>query len=319
MKIIFFGTPQSAVPSFFKILENGHRIELVITQPDKPTGRGKTFTPPPLKEAAQKFGIPVYQPLKIREDSFAFEKIKEINPDLIVVVAYGQIIPASIIYHPKYGSVNVHFSLLPKYRGAAPVQWTILNGEKTTGVSIFRLNEKMDEGDILSQKEVEILPNEKGSHLEARLAEIGAELLVDTISKLKEGKIKPKKQNHSLASYAPKLKKEDGLINWSQTSQEIDRLVRAMDPWPSAYSFIQGKRIKITDGKVFESPSSLADSYSFGKIWKITPEGIFVTCGKSTVYLIEQVQPEGKKKMSAYSFTLGARLKPGEKFDSSLE
>ncbi|MCP2618414.1 methionyl-tRNA formyltransferase [Candidatus Aminicenantes bacterium AC-335-A11] len=252
MKIVFMGTPEIAIPFFRKLLENGHEIRLVISQPDKPVGRGMKIIPTPVKEFALKNNIPVYQPLKIREDEKALEKIKEVNPELIVVVAYGQIIPPSIIYYPPFGAINVHFSLLPKYRGAAPVQWAILNGERKTGVTIFKLNEKMDEGDILSQREIEILPDEKASHLENRLSEIGAELLVETISLLKQGKIKPKKQDHSLATYAPRLKKENGIIDWKKDSNIIHRMVRAFDVWPSAYFFMKNKRIKIIEGKAVE-------------------------------------------------------------------
>ncbi len=312
MKIVFMGTPSSALPSFKKLLKSKHEIKLVITQPDKPIGRGRKLSPPPVKKIALENNIPVYQPVKIREDEEALKKIKEVNPDLIVVVAYGQIIPASIIYYPPFGAINVHFSLLPKYRGAAPVQWTILNGEKKTGVTIFQLNEKMDEGDILTQKEVEILPCEKASQLENRLTEIGAELLIETISLLEKDKIKPKRQNHSQATYAPKLKKEDGLVDWNKTSIKIDRMVRALDVWPTAYFFLKGKRIKIMKGKII-APSSDFSLSPPGEILKINKEGIFIACGDSTVYLIEKLQPEGKNVMSAYSFSLGARLKPGDR------
>jgi methionyl-tRNA formyltransferase len=306
------GTPSIALPSFKKLLENRHEIKLVISQPDKPMGRGMKLVPTPIKEIALKNNIPVYQPVKIKEDIEALEKIKKVNPDLIVVVAYGQIIPASIIYYPPFGAINVHFSLLPKYRGAAPVQWAILNGESRTGVTIFQLNEKMDEGDILRQKEVEILPHEKASHLENRLAEIGAELLIETISLLEQNKIKPQKQDHSCATYAPKLKKENGLIDWGKSSEVIDRMVRALDIWPTAYYFLKGKRIKIIEGKVVNLQLDISNLLP-GQILKINKEGIYVVCGNSTLYLIEKLQPEGKKIMSAYSFSLGARLKSGDK------
>ena len=312
MKIVFMGTPVIALPSFKKLLEKGHEIKLVISQPDKPVGRGMKIITTPVKEFALKNNIPVYQPLKIKEDPEALQKIKQANPDLIVVVAYGQIIPASIIYYPPLGAINVHFSLLPKYRGAAPVQWAILNGERKTGVTIFQLNEKMDEGDILMQKEVDIFPNEKASQLENRLAEIGAELLIETISLLEQGKIRPKKQNHSLATYAPRLKKEDGLIKWEKTSDIIHRMIRAFDAWPTAFCFIKDKRVKIIEGKAIE-PSSDISNLLPGQIWKIDKEGIYVVCGDSTLFLIEKLQPEGKGIMSAHSFSLGARLKPGDK------
>lgn len=307
MKIVFFGSPASALPSFKKLLDAGHRIELVIAQPDKPRGRGKKLTPPPVKDLAQKSNIPCYQPHKIRKDSEAFEKIKNIKPDLIVVVAYGQIIPASIIYLPKHNSVNLHFSLLPKYRGASPVQWALLMGEIKTGLTIFQLNEKMDEGDILSQEEVEILPDEKAYELEARLAEMGAELLVKTISQI--DKIHHLKQDHSQATYAPKLKKEDGRIDWEYDALFIDRQVRAFTLWPSAFAFLNDKRVKIIEGKEEGEP---IHSSSPGKILAVSKAGIEVCCGRRSSYLIQKLQPENKKAMDAYAFSLGAKIKIGD-------
>jgi len=309
MKIVFFGSPASALPSFKKLLDAGHRIELVIAQPDKPRGRGKKLTPPPVKELAQESNIPCCQPHKIRKDSEAFEKIRNIKPDLIVVVAYGQIIPASIIYLPKHNSVNLHFSLLPKYRGASPVQWALLKGEVKTGLTIFQLNEKMDEGDILSQEEVEILPDEKAYELEARLAEMGAELLVKTISQI--DKIHPLKQGHSQVTYAPKLKKEDGRIDWANDALFIDRQVRAFTLWPSAFAFLNDKRVKIIEGKEKENLTHIS---SPGKILAVSKAGIEVCCGGRSSYLIQKLQPENKKAMDAYAFSLGAKIKIGDTF-----
>jgi len=306
MKIIFFGSPASALPSFKKLFEADHRIELVITQSDKPRGRGKKLTPPPIKELAQELDIPCYQPHNIRQDPAAFEKIKNIKPDLIVVVAYGQIIPASIIYLPRHNSVNLHFSLLPKYRGASPVQWALLKGEEKTGLTIFQLNEKMDEGDILSQEEVEILPDEKAYELEARLAERGAELLVKTISQIDD--IHPLRQDHSQATYAPKLRKDDGRIDWTNEAPFIDRQVRAFTPWPSAFAFLNETRIKIFEGK---SKGKHALKSSPGQILAMSKEGIEVSCGQSSSYLIQRLQPENKKEMDAYAFCLGAKIKIG--------
>jgi len=309
MKIVFFGSPASALPSFKKILEIGHRIELVVTQPDKPFGRGKKVAPPPVKKLATELNIPRYQPFKIRTDPLAIQKIKIIKPDLIVVVAYGQIIPSSIIYFPKFNSINLHFSLLPKYRGASPVQWTLLKGENKTGITIFQLNEKMDEGDILSQEEIDIFPGEKAFELEVRLAQKGAELLGKTISQIDI--IKPIKQNHSQATYAPKLRKEDGKIDWSKDALFIDRQVRAFNPRPSAFSYFSEKRIKIYEGKVKEE---LPEFSSPGKILAIAKEGIEVCCGGRSIYLIQRLQPENKKEMDAHAYSLGAKIKPGNAF-----
>lgn len=309
MKLVFFGSPAIALVSLKRIIEEGHRIELVISQPDKPTGRGKKLIPTPLKRFAQDLNIPVYQPVKIRKDQIALEKIKKINPDLNVVVAYGQIIPSSIIFLPKYNSINVHFSLLPKYRGASPIQWALLNGERKTGVTIFELNERMDEGDILAKEEVDIHPEEGASELEARLAQKGAELLVKTIAKI--GKIKPQKQDHSQATYAPRIKKEDGRIKWEKNAIFIERLVKAYTPWPSAYTFLADRRIKILKGKkeAFKGQSS-----SPGEILEVKKKGIEVCCGDASVFLIENLQPENKKPMSAYSFSLGVKIRPGDRF-----
>ena len=310
MRIVFFGSPAAALPSFEKILDAGHRIELVITQPDKPTGRGKKLMPCPVKKTAVERNIPVYQPSRIRKDTDALEKLEKIQPDLNVVVAYGQIIPSSIIYLPKHNSVNVHFSLLPHYRGASPVQWALLKGEEKTGITIFELNEKMDEGDILTQEEVLIEPEESAAELEARLAHAGAELLAKTISEIDS--IKRQKQDHSHATYAPKLSKEDGRIDWEKDAIHIERQIRAFSSWPSTFAFIGVKRIKIQKGKKLENKAP--SSSSPGEMLEIQKEGIAVCCGEHSILLIEKLQPENKKSMDAYAFSLGGRIKIGEKF-----
>jgi methionyl-tRNA formyltransferase len=309
MKIIFFGSPDSAVNSLEKILGEGHHVELIITQPDKPAGRGKKLAPSPVKRFAQKSHIPVYQPIKIRKDPHVLELMTSINPDLNVVVAYGQIIPALLIYYPKYNSINLHFSLLPKYRGASPVPWSILNGEKITGVTIFELNEKMDEGDILAQQELEILPGEYAQELELRLAQMGAKLLCKAISQIDS--LPHKKQDLSQATSAPLLKKEDGRIDWTKNAIEIDRKIRAFTPWPSAFSFINQKRIKVIRGKIEDAQTH---NSAPGEILDVNKTGILVRCGQNSIYLIQDLKPEGKNIMSAYAFSLGASIKPGDKF-----
>lgn len=310
MKIVFFGSPASALPSLKKLLEAGHNIELIISQPDKPSGRGKKLIPPPVKKMALDLNIPCYQPFRIKKDQNALEKIKNIQPDLNVVVAYGQIMPSSIIYFPKFNSVNVHFSLLPKYRGASPVQWAILKGEEKTGITIFELNEKMDEGDIFTQEEVEIFPDENSEELETRMAQKGAYLLIKTIAQIDT--IKRRKQDHSQATYAPKISKEDGRIIWAKNALHIERQVRAFIPWPSAFAFLFEKRIKIHNGRMREGK---AKSFSSpGDILAIGKEGIEVCCGDESIFLIESLQPENRKKMDAYAFSLGAEIKSGDKF-----
>lgn len=310
MKIVFFGSPVLALPSLKKLLEADHSIDLIITQPDRPSGRGKKLMPCPVKKTALDLNIPYYQPLKIRKDKSALDKIKEIEPDLNVVVAYGQIIPSSIIYLPRYNSLNVHFSLLPKYRGASPVQRALLDGEAKTGITIFELNEKMDEGDILVQEEVNVFPDENAAELEARLAQKGADLLIKAIAQI--DKLKHCKQDHSQATYAPKIRKEDGKIDWTKNSLCIERRVRAFTPWPSAYAFLKDIRIKIHKGKKIgkEAPPG----FSAGKISGIKKEGIEVCCGEGSIYLIESLQPENRRRMDAYAFSLGAEIKPGDIF-----
>lgn len=309
MRIVFFGSPFTAIPSLEKLIEAGHRIELVITQPDKLSGRGQNLASCAVKRFAQERNLPVLQPGKIRSDPEALEKIRVLQPDLNAVVAYGQIIPGSIIYLPRYHSLNVHFSLLPKYRGASPVQWAILNGERKTGITIFELNEKMDEGDILSQAEVEIRPREKAFELKERLAQKGAALLVKTISEL--DRIKPTPQNHSLATYAPKIKKENGRIDWSLAAELIERKVKAFARWPSAFTCFRGKMAKIHEGRTV---SRIAPFPSPGEILSARKEGIEVCCGERSIYLIERLQLEDKKEIDAHAFSLGARITAGEKF-----
>jgi methionyl-tRNA formyltransferase len=310
MRIVFFGSPESAIPSLQKILEEGHKVELIITQPDKPSGRGKKLTASPVKRFALEKNIPVLQPRRIRKDQTVLDMLSEINPDINVVVAYGQIIPASIIYLPKYNSINLHFSFLPKYRGASPVQWAILNGETTTGLTIFELNEKMDEGDILMQRETRILPHEKAFELEERLAQEGADILVKAIHQMDT--LSPLKQDHAIATYAPLIKKEDGQIDWNNEAISVDRKARAFSPWPSAFTHFRGKRIKILDGRVelTESVSPIKP----GEIYASKKEGLAVVCGDGNIYIIDRLQPENRKAMSAYSFSLGANIKPGELF-----
>lgn len=310
MKIVFFGSPAAALPPLEKLLEAGHKTELVITQPDKPSGRGKTASSPPVKEFALKQGIPVLQPIKIRQDENALEAIKKINPDVNIVVAYGQLIPASIIYLPRFKSINVHFSLLPKYRGAAPVEWAILNGEGKTGVTIFVLNEKMDEGDILSSEEVEIRPRENAWELETRLAHIGARLLVETLETLEQINSIP--QDHSHSTYAPRLKKEQGRIDWTKDALSIDRMVRAYNPWPGAFTFFRGQRVIIHAGRSVKEtePSRLP-----GQVIEIRKEGIAVCCGNGSIYVVERLQRENKKAMEAAAFLLGTRIEPGNFFE----
>lgn len=309
MKIVFFGSPPSALESFNRIIEDGHKIELLITQPDRPSGRGHSLSFSPIKKQALEKNIPVSQPEKIRKDPDVLNRLKDIQPDLNVVVAYGQIMPSSITNLPQYHSINLHFSLLPKYRGASPMQWSLLNGDKETGITIFELNEKMDEGDILAQKKIEIFPLDDAPSLEIRLAHTGAELLSETIAKI--ATIQPKKQDHTLATYAPKIKKEDGRIDWDQNALHIERMLKAFTPWPTIYTFFGNTRLKIIKGKHIELQNIKT---SPGEIINIHKNGIETACGRGSVFLIEALQPENKKVMDAYAFSLGSKIFPGMKF-----
>ncbi|MDI6699390.1 MAG: methionyl-tRNA formyltransferase [Candidatus Saccharicenans sp.] len=306
MRVVFFGSPHTALPALNGLLSAGHEIKLIITQPDRPAGRGKKLTPPAVKVFAEDHGLPYLQPEKIRKDEKILEVIKEADPEVNMVVAYGQIIPGPIIHLPPLKSLNIHFSLLPKYRGAAPVQWAILNGERFTGVTIFQLTEKMDEGPILSQEVVPILPRENAHELETRLAHVGARLMLQTLEKIHS--LEPKEQEHSLATLAPKLTKEQGLIDWRQPAEVIDRKVRAFYGWPGAFTFLTGQRLEIISGQVTQGIMPQAGP---GEVVQIDRSGIYVCCGQKSFYLIEKVKPEGRKEMSAHSFSLGGKVRVG--------
>jgi methionyl-tRNA formyltransferase len=311
VNIVFFGSPKTARICLERITRAGMDVGLVVTQPDRPSGRGKRLRASEVKLFAQEHGIPLLQSPRIRKDPDALALMQKIRPDLNVVVAYGQIIPAPIIYLPEFNSINLHFSLLPAYRGAAPVQWALMNGEEQTGLTIFELNEKMDEGPILSQQQVPVLPEENARELEDRLAEIGADLLVETIGGIRE--LVPRPQDHSRASYAPLIKKQDGRLDWNRPSRAVDCHVRAFQPWPSTYTFLAGKRIKILQGKLPESP--LRTGGNPGQVHSVTAEGIDVVCGDGRVFRILRLQPENKPAMSAHAFSLGAGLQPGTCLD----
>ncbi len=314
MKIVFFGSPSSAIESLDRIIKDGHKIELVVTQPDRPSGRGHSLTFSPIKKRALEKNIPLAQPERIRKDPEVVNLIKDIQPDLNIVVAYGQIIPVSISNLPQYNSINLHFSLLPKYRGASPIQWSLLNGERETGITIFELNEKMDEGDILTQKKIEIHPSDDTLSLESRLARVGAELLSETIEKIDE--IQPSKQDHSMATYAPKIKKEDGHINWEYDAQHIERMLKAFSHWPTVYTFFGATRLKIIKGKYISLQNP---EVSPGQIINIHKDGIEIACGQGSVFRIEILQPENKKIMAAHAYSLGSHIQSGMKFHCERE
>lgn len=305
-KIIFMGTPEIAVPSLKALVENGFDIPLVITQPDKPKGRGQAVQYPPVKEYALTAGLEVYQPEKIKNNTEVMEKLKSILPDFFAVAAYGKILPQEVLDIPKIAPVNVHFSLLPKYRGPAPVNWAIMNGEEETGVDTMLMDAGMDTGDILLTAKTPILKKNAGE-LADELAVTGAELLIKTLNEFES--ITPIKQDNDKATKAPMMNKEMGLINWSQDAFQIERMIRAFTPWPASYSMLDNKKIKIFKSDVAEINHNAAA----GTIIDVDKDSITVACGNNALKIFE-LQLEGKKRMDTKSFLAGYKLEKGKIF-----
>jgi methionyl-tRNA formyltransferase len=305
MRIVFFGTPAFAVPSLDALLQSGEVLMAVVTQPDKRSGRGHLFSPPAVKEFAREKRINVLQPLNIKDPLF-IDDLYNLRPELIVVAAYGKILPAQILGLPLHGCINIHASLLPKYRGAAPIQWAIINGEKKTGITIMLMDEGLDTGNIILQEETEIYDDDNTETLGKRLAELGASLLTKTVKNIEDGFFKSIPQQ-GLPSYAPPLKKREGKLNWSKTAREIFNFVRGMYPWPCAYCYLNKERIKITKVRVFEG------SGIPGRIEKADDE--FIVGTREGLISIIELQPEGKTLMSSKAFLHGRRLKKGAFFD----
>lgn len=307
MKVVFMGTPQMAVPTLRELLDNNIEVPLVITQTDKPKGRGKQMQAPPVKEFALEKGIEVYQPQSLRNNEEALEKIKSVDPDFLVVVAYGKILPQEVLDAPKFAPVNVHFSLLPKYRGAAPVNWAVINGEKETGVATMLMDAGLDTGDILL---VESTPIEKKTALDIaeELSESGAKLLIKTLNEFEN--ITPVKQNEEEMTYAPLMKKDDGRVDWSMSAEKIECMIRGFQPWPAVYSTLNGKTVKLFSAEVVKASEGLAD----GEVYDVTKKSFSIKCGEGGLKVLE-LQPEGKKRMPVGSFLAGAQLKGGEKFE----
>jgi len=308
MKTVFFGSPPAALPSLGALIDAGHTVELVVTQPDKPAGRGRRLVPSAVKTFAGERGLPVIEPVRIRTDPEALERIRAAGPDVNIVVAYGQILPRDIHYFPRFHSLNVHFSLLPKYRGAAPVQRAVLNGDTETGVTVIELDDRMDEGDILACEKVDVGPRETALVLETRLATLGARLLVETLGRIDT--VSRVKQDGACATLAPKVRKEEGRIDWAEPARTVERKVLALGDRPGTYTISRGKRMNVLRGRALEAgpPAAAAP----GRIVALGKAGLAVACGAGTSYLVEELQPEGKGPMSAYAFSLGARLNPGD-------
>lgn len=302
MKLVFCGTPQFAVPSLERLVAAGHEVQLVVTQPDRPQGRGMELAAPPVKQSALRLGLPVTQPDKIKNNEDFRAQLAGIQPKAIIVVGYGRIIPGWMLHLPHYGNINVHASLLPKYRGAAPIQWAIANGETVTGVTTMKIDEGLDTGDILLKRAMQIRPEDTAVTLAPRLAELGAELLVETLEELKRGIVEPVPQDDSLATVAPILKKEDGLIDFSRSAEEIHNRLRGFQPWPGAYTQFRGKNLKIASARVAESAPRLGA----GEL-RVSADKLLAGCGAGSALELLQLQPEGKKAMSARDFISGYR------------
>ena len=307
MNLVFCGTPRFAVPTLERLVSSGFEVRLVVTQPDKPRGRGLELAPSPVKSRALELGLPVVQPDKIKTNEEFRAQLSALHPEAIVVVGYGRIIPQWMIDLPRLGNINLHASLLPKYRGAAPIQWAIAMGETVTGVTTMRIDAGLDTGDILLQKEIPIAAEDTAETLARRLAAIGADLMVETLPGLAAGTVQPRPQEHSRATLAPILKREDGLIDFRRPADEIVNRLRGFQPWPGAYTGFRGKQLHVW------AANAAAATLAPGEI-KVEGERLLVGCGAETALELLEVQPEGKKRMAARDFVHGYRPKAGERF-----
>lgn len=310
MRAVFMGTPQFAVPSLERMIQEGMGVAAVVTQPDKTRGRGRKIIYSPVKQLALDHGIPVYQPVRIRRDEEFKQTLREIMPDVIVVVAFGQIIPQDVLDIPRLGCVNVHGSLLPKYRGAAPVQWAILSGEKVTGVTTMQMDAGLDTGDMLLQREIEIGPGDTAGTMSEKLSELGAGLLIETLNGLEAGTITPRKQDDSQAGiYAKMLSKDMGELDFMQSAAHLDLQIRGLSPWPGTFTHLNGRLLHIWEAEV--SPEDAADAAP-GTVSAVGKNDFTVQTGEGSL-IVKQVQLEGKKRMDAGAFLRGNRLQPGQR------
>ncbi|MBZ5721516.1 MAG: methionyl-tRNA formyltransferase [Acidobacteriia bacterium] len=306
LNLVFCGTPAFAVPTLQTLSEAGHSVRLVVTQPDRPRGRGMELAPSPVKQCALKLGLPVTQPDKIKNNEEFRAQLATLKPDAIIVVGYGRIIPQWMIDLPPFGNLNLHASLLPKYRGAAPIQWAIARGENSTGVTTMRIDAGLDTGDILLQQEMPIAPNDTAETVAPRLATVGAELMVETLSGLQAGTVRPRPQDHSQSSLAPILKKEDGRIDLHLTAREICNRMRGFQPWPGAFTSFRGKNLHVWNAAVGER------SLPPGEIL-VEADFFYAGCGAGPALALLEVQLEGKKRMLARDFIHGYHPRSGEK------
>ena len=304
-RIIFMGTPDFSVPTLKALHENRYDVLAVVTQPDRPKGRGRRLVPPPVKEVGKALGYPVLQPLRIKEPWF-IDRTIALDPDLFVVVAYGRILPGSFLSIPRLGAVNIHASLLPKYRGPAPIQWAIINGEQETGVTSMWMDEGMDTGDILLSSKVPIGPDDTSGSLHRRLAEVGAELLIETLAKLKSSDVTGEPQDKSGATYAPLLKKKDGRIDWTMDVKSVDAFIRGMTPWPGAFTFLFGKRLKVLKAKDIQKPAKQKP----GTVVEGFPDDFNVATRRG-ILALKEVQFESAKRLPVKDFLRGCPVPAG--------
>jgi len=309
MRLVFCGTPQFAVPTLKTLLRSGHDIPLVVTQPDRPSGRGMQLVAPPVKQVALDAGLAVVQPEKIKNNAEFRAQMESAQPEAIIVVAYGRIVPKWMLDLPRHGNVNLHASLLPKYRGAAPIQWAIANGEAVTGVTTMRIDEGLDTGDMLLQREMAVAPDQTAEDLFPLLAEMGAPLMAETLEGLVSGTITSKKQDSALATHAPILNREDGHVDFSRTAIEIYNRWRGFQPWPGAYTQFHGKKLVVHR----MMPMELREESVSGQV-RIERDRLFVDCGGNTRLELLEVQLEGKKRMMVADFLRGYQLKNGDRF-----
>lgn len=308
MKIIFMGTPDFSVGTLEALIGAGHEVVLAVTQPDKPKGRGKAMQFPPVKEAALAHGIEVFQPPRVREPE-CIEYLRKYNADIIVVVAFGQILPKAILEMPQYGCVNVHASLLPKYRGAAPIQWAVIDGQKVSGVTTMRMDEGLDTGDVIMKEEVVLSEKETGGSLFERLSVVGAGLCVKTLAAIENGTAVYTPQDHAQATKVGMINKKFGLVDWNKSAVELENLIRGLNPWPSAYTRMNGKTLKIWDADVLEKNTKAEP----GTIIKVTKDAICVQTGEG-ILVLNEIQLEGKKRMQCDAFLRGYQVEEGTIF-----
>ncbi len=309
MDLVCRGPPEKKEPALEKLIEAGHKITAVVTQQDRQRGRGKEVLYSPVKECALKHDIPVFQPVKIKAPE-AVEQLRAYQADIFVVAAFGQILSKEILEMPRHGCVNIHASLLPKYRGAAPIQWAVINGEDKTGVTIMQMDEGLDTGDIITQREVLIAQEETGESLFEKLSVLGAGLLVETLDGIRRGDVVKRKQDASLSTYARMLKKEDGRIDWSKTSKQIEQQIRGMNSWPSAYTMWNGKTLKIWKAQWNQS----VHAHAPGTILAVEKESVSIACGEGVIKILE-LQLEGKKRMPVKDFLLGYHMEEGSRLE----